>query len=179
LNEQDAAGKVDTGNMKKRKLIYVIVLLAVVAAFYYATPHPEPGAGLRAEKLCRKLLVEKENREALGWLQQSKPGDIRTIGEQSPEDSLEIVKGLYVAGANRAYVIEIERVPSYGETTNTVCVELPPTRSERIKLFKIESKTASNEGFDPVPDEGQSYLFLYKFKLSTWQILKAFLHVKN
>jgi hypothetical protein len=162
--------------MKKSKLIYTVLLLVVVAAYYSVLRHAARGEGLHADKLCKTLLAEKENREALSWLEQSKPGDIRTIGEQSPEDSLKIVKGLYSAGAVKTQVIEIERVAGYGETTNIVCVELPAAVSARRALFKIESKTASSQGFDPVPDEGQTYLFLYKFKLSIWQALRTLLH---
>lgn len=162
--------------MTKRKLTFPVLLLAVIAVFYSVMPHAERGEGLRADKQCRTLLAEKENREALSWLEQSKPGDIRTIGEQSPEESLKIVKGLYSAGAVKTQVIEIERVAGYGETTNIVCVELPAEASARKALFKIESRTASSQGFDPVPDEGQTYLFLYKFKLSFWQALRASLH---
>jgi hypothetical protein len=163
--------------MTRRKLIYLNLnlLLLVVAIFYFVIPHAERGDGLRADKLCRTLLTERENREALSWLEQSKPGDVRTIGEQSPEDSLKIVKDLYSAGALKTQVVEIDRVAGYGETTNIVCVELPEAASARKALFKIESKTASSQGFDPVPDEGQTYLFLYKFKLSIWQVLRRLL----
>jgi hypothetical protein len=172
LSRQNA----DSADMTKRKLTYPVLLFVVVAAFYFVMPHAERGEGLRADKLCRILLAEKENREALSWLEQSKPGDIRAIGEQSPEDSLKIVKGLYAAGAVKTHVIGIERVTGYGETTNIVCVELPTAASARKTFFKIESKTASNEGFDPVPDEGQTYLFLYKFKLTFWQVLRSLVH---
>jgi hypothetical protein len=166
----------NAADMTKKKLTYPVLLFVVVAAFYFAMPHAERGEGLRGDKLCRTLLAEKENREALSWLEQSKPGDIRTIGEQSPEDSLKIVKGLYSAGAVMTHVVGIERVTGYGESTNIVCVELPGAASTRKALFKIESKTASSEGFDPVPDEGQTYLFLYKFKLTFWQVLRSLVH---
>ena len=51
--------------------------------------------------------------------------------QPSTKDSLEIVKNLYAAGAAKAHVIKIERIAGHGETTNTVCVELPATRNER------------------------------------------------
>jgi len=165
--------------MKKWKWICAFMLGAILIGFYLITPRPEARTGLSADKLCRKLLLEKENQEALNWLQQSKPGDIRTIGEQNPEESLKIVRDLYSSGAVKAHVVEIERVAGYGETTNIVCVELPKETSSREKLFKAESKVASSEGFDPVPDEGQTYLFLYKFKLSPYQTLRTLLHLRN
>jgi hypothetical protein len=160
------------------KWIALLAILAVALGVgaYFMSPHSHPGDGIRADTTCRKLLAEKENREALSWLEQSKPGNIRTIGEQNPEESLKIVKNLYAAGAVKAHVVGIERDPQYGETTNIVCVELPVDHASRKQLFHIEAKVASNEGFDPVLDEGQTYLFLYKFKLSLGQYIRSLLH---
>lgn len=161
--------------MKKCKIICLAIVGAAFLGFYLTRPRPQPGTGLSADQQCRALLAEKENHEALSWIEQSKSGDVRTIGEQSPQQSLAIVKDLYSSGAVKAHVIGIQRVTGYGETTNIVCVELPTTgASTRKKLFKIESDVATSEGFDPVPDEGQTYLFLYKFKLSFWQFVRQF-----
>ena len=162
--------------MKKWKSIVPCIGLAVLLGLYSVAPHPEPGEGLRADNLCKTLLVEKENHEALTWLEQAKPGDIKTIGEQAPEESLRIVQNLYSAGALKAHVIEIERAAGYGETTNIVCVQLPTDPASRQRLFKIQSRIASSQGFDAVPDEGQTYLFLCKSKLSLGQYLRSLLH---
>jgi hypothetical protein len=162
--------------MKNWKVSLGFLALLVILGSYLITPRPEPGAGIGADKLCRKLLAENEHREALTWAKESKPGDLRTIGEQSPEESFKIINNLYTSGAISAQIVKIERVSGLGETSNIVCVELPTAPGSRVKLFKIEAKTASNEGFDPTPDEGQTYLFLSKFKLSRWQVLRALLH---
>src|SRR6516162_7138314 len=58
--------------MKKWKAICIGMFAAAVIGFYFVTPQPEAGAGLRADQLCKTLLAEKENREALSWLEQSK-----------------------------------------------------------------------------------------------------------
>ena len=149
----------------------------VILSAYLMHSRAQPGEGLGADQLCRKLLSEKENREALAWVKESRSGDIRTLGEQSPEESFAIIKNLYDSGAVKAQVVQIERVSGYGETSNIVCVELPAAPRSRQGLFKVEAKIASSGGFDPVPDEGQNYLFLYKFKLSGWHALRTFLHL--
>ena len=158
---------------KKATVIAVAIFCFVAVLDYFVPSHAEPGTGLSADQTCRKLLAEGENREALSWLQESKPGNIRTIGEQSPEESLRIVQVLYNAGAVKVHALKIDREAGFGETTNIVCVELPVASSARQKLFKIEAKTASSGGFDPVSDDGQTYLFLFKFKLSFWQAIRS------
>jgi hypothetical protein len=158
---------------RKITIVMVLVISCCVVVFTYFVPsRAEPGTGLRADATCRKLLAEGGNREALGWLQESKLGNIRTIGEQDPEESLRIVQSLYNSGAVTVRAVKIDREAGYGETTNIICVELPVASSARQKLFKIEAKTASNGGFDPVSDDGQTYLFLFKFKLSFSQIIR-------
>ncbi len=136
--------------------------------------HRDPGTGTSADRECRKLIADHGNREALGWLQESKPKNIRTLGEQSPSESLRIAQDLYDAGAVKVLAVKIDSEPGVGETTNIVCVEMPVGLDSRQRLFKIEVQQASDAGFDPVSDDGQTYLFLYKFKLSLWQIVRMF-----
>jgi hypothetical protein len=167
-------GQQMSSKTKKAAVIVVAIACAVAVLAYFIPSHAEPGTGLHADKTCRKLFAEGENREALSWLQESKPGNIRTIGEQSPEDSLRIVQSLYNSGAVKVHALKIDREADFGETTNVVCVELPGVSSARQKLFKIEAKIASSGGFDPVSDDGQTYLFLYKFKLSFWPAVRSF-----
>lgn len=145
-----------------------LAAMACVSLFYLAANHqspPEPGTGMGADRLCRKLLQEKTHVEALNWLRQSKRNDIRTVGEQSPSRSLKIVKRLYDAGALQVQAVELERVSGVGETTNTLCVELPHDAEKRKTLLKIEAKVAAAGGFDGVFDDGQDYMFLNGFKM--------------
>lgn len=128
-----------------------------------------PFDGPKADAFCADSLRTKDHVEALAWLQESKDGDIRTIGEQDPGTSLAIAKELYQSGAVRVHALEIERDPDLGQTTNTLIVELPLDPKQRALLFGIEARSARSDGFDPVPDVGQHYIFLHGFKLSFWQ----------
>ena len=78
----------------KSVAILIVAGLAVAICASFLVPPARPGDGLRADSLCRKLLADKENREALSWLEQSQPGNTRTIGDQDPEESLKIIRNL-------------------------------------------------------------------------------------
>jgi hypothetical protein len=156
----------------KQVLPITVLLVASVSFLLSLHDHPEPDAGKRADRLCRDLIAHKDNVEALSWLEQSRPGNERTLGEQDPASSLAIVRNLYDSGAQKVQAVGLERVPGVGETSNILCAELPEDKTKREKLFKIEARTASAEGFDPTPDQGQTYLFLFKFKLGFWQALR-------
>jgi len=146
----------------------LVAAVVCVSLFYLLVTRqspPEPGTGLSADRLCRKLLQEKPHVEALGWARQSKRNDIRTVGEQSPARSLKIIMRLYDAGAAQVQAVGLERVSGVGETTNTLCVELPHDAEKRKNLLKIEANVAAEGGFDGVFDDGQDYLFLHGFKM--------------
>ena len=129
-----------------------------------ADPSTRAGSGERQDPFCRKLLDTTTHREALAWVRESKPGDIRTIGEQSPPASVKIVERLYKQGAERVWVVDIEIYPNEGQSTNNLVIELPTDPTLRRKLFLLEARTAASGGFDPVSDDGQHYMFFYKFK---------------
>jgi len=152
-----------------RRWILVPVVICALTLVYFGLIHQsvaEPGSGLSADRLCRKLLQEKSHVEALAWMEHSKTNDIRTVGEQSPEHSLKIVKGLYASGAIQVQAVEVDRVAGVGETVNTLCVDLPRDPEKRKKLLAVEARVARAGGFDRVPDEGQQYMFLHGFKLT-------------
>ena len=129
-------------------------------------PPPEPGSGHTQDAFCRNLLDTKTHREALSWVAESKDHDIRTIGEQSPEDSLRTVQRLYADGATRVWAVDLETYPKEGQSTNILIVELPNDPKLRRQMFRLEAQVGASEGFDPVSDDGQHYMFLYKFKLT-------------
>lgn len=156
----------------RKQLAYLLAVLTSVT-LVSCSPAQESGAGLRQDPFCANLLQTKNHLEALDWLQQSKEGDIRTLGEQDPDASLAIVKQLYAAGATRVNAVGIERVPAAGQTSNTLIVEVPSQPQKRTELFAIEGRMARGQGFDPVPDEGQRYMFLHGFKLSFWQSVRT------
>ncbi|MGB8917503.1 MAG: hypothetical protein WCC89_11630 [Candidatus Sulfotelmatobacter sp.] len=128
-------------------------------------PPPEPGSGARQDPFCRKLLDTKTHQEALAWVKESKNHDVRAIGEQSPEESLNIVERLYQEGSERVWVVDLEIYPNEGQSTNKLVIELPTDPKLRRKIFLLEARVAASGGFDPVSDDGQHYMFLYKFKL--------------
>jgi hypothetical protein len=160
-------------NRKQIFLGFALAAAASVAAWHFLPSRPEPGSGLPGDRTCKNFLARENQREALGWLQESRPGDIRTLGEQTSEDSLKIVQQLYSAGAVSVHAVKIDRVAGVGETVNVVCVELPAAGDGRPRLFKFEAGMANSAGFDPVSDDGQTYLFLANFKLSPWQIVRS------
>lgn len=147
------------------------LLLTIVAAaflgwlFFVRIPPPEPGSGAHADPFCRKLLDTKTHKEALAWVKESKDRDIRTIGEQSPETSLKIVERLYREGAEKVWAVDLQTYPNEGQSTNILVIELPTDPAPRRTLFLLEARVAASSGFDPVSDDGQRYMFLYKFKL--------------
>ena len=143
-----------------------IVAAAFLGWFFFVwIPSPQPGSGGDQDPFCRKLLDTKTHREALEWVNESKDRDIRTIGEQSPDESLKIVERLYQEGAERVWAIDPQIYPNEGQSTNNLVVELPRDPKFRRKLFRLEARVAASEGFDLVSDDGQHYMFLYKFKL--------------
>jgi hypothetical protein len=148
---------------------WLLFVSFVAAAFlgwflFVRIPSPEPGSGAHQDPFCRKLLDTKSHREASEWVKESREHDIRTIGEQSPEESLRIVERLYQEGAGRVWVVDLEIYPNEGQSTNSLVIELPTDPKLRRKLFRLEARVAASEGFDPVSDDGQHYMFLYKFK---------------
>jgi hypothetical protein len=134
--------------------------------FFVRIPSPDPCSGRGADQFCRDLLEKKTHREAMSWVGESKDHDVRTIGEQDPKESLAIVKRLYDDGAKQVWAVGLELYPNEGQSTNTLIVELPNEPKLRKTLFHLEARCAASEGFAPVSDDGQHYMFLYKFKLA-------------
>jgi hypothetical protein len=158
----------------KRIFLALIVFMAATGLLLWLFPdRVEPDAGNASDKLCADLLTHKEHVEALSWLQQSRPGNERTLGEHDPAHSLAIVESLYDSGARKVHALDIDKEPGIGETANILCTELPDDKAKRQKLFKIEARKASAEGFSPMPDQGQAYLFMFKFKLGLWEMLSS------
>ncbi len=164
-------GKIETRNKivshpQARKLVTLMIVLLSLAPFS-GCRRPERGSGSQQDPFCEKLLQDSKNkREALQWINESRSGDVRTLGEQSPEKSAAFVRNLYTSGAKQVWAVDIESDPQLGQSTNILIVELPVDRDARMKLFKIEDDVAASGGFDPVSDEGQHYMFLSKFKSS-------------
>lgn len=92
-------------------LISAALVVAFLGWFFFVhIPSPEPGSGAKQDPFCRELLQTKTHREALAWVKESREHDIRTIGEQSPEESSKIVERLYHDGAERAWAVDLESI---------------------------------------------------------------------
>lgn len=76
------------------------------------------------------------------------------------------MKRLYASGAEKVWAGDLEFYPNDGQSTNILIVELPIEPNLRKQLFRLEARVAASEGFDPVSDDGQHFMFLYKFKLT-------------
>jgi hypothetical protein len=122
-----------------------------------------------------RILAENKHREARAWIGEGKPGDERNLGEQTPAESRAIVDDLYLRGAVDVQVVGAQNVTGFGQTSNILVVQLPTDRAARGRLFDREGELARNEGFDGAFDEGQRYLFLYKFKMTIGQMARALL----
>ena len=155
----------------RRLVVLALVALAALALFARArqpSRHPEARpenqhmADNGQDSFCERLLSTKPHREAKLWMAEQQPGGIRTIGEQSQEDSRAIVETLYALGAVDVQAIDIQVEPE-GETCNDLIVTLPQHPEQRKQLFAFEAKVGRAGGFDPVADNKQRYMFLHEF----------------
>lgn len=98
---------------------------------------------------------------ALGWLASSSDAATRTLGEFETDLSLELVQRLLAFGAANVLAVQIESSPSDDhKTTNHILIQLPSDPGARARLFAFEGAYARDQGFDPLPDHGQEYLYL-------------------
>lgn len=154
----------------KSKIAKLVGLIAAIITVVLMKPLlfpaiPEPGSGKEADSFCSNILAKKNHKEARQWLNEATKSDIRTIGEKNSSGSRNIVERLYNMGAVNVEAADIDRVTGYGETTNVLIVQLPDDPVKRKKLFSYEAKISSANGFDPTSDDGQKYMFLFKFTL--------------
>src|SRR5262245_16396964 len=111
----------------KRLITWTAVVLSAVIAFHFwpgLLSAPEPGSGRRQDEHCQRVLNEGKHQEARAWLAQSKAGDLRNIGEQTPAESRAIVERLYSLGALDVQAAVISP-RSGGEWSNILIVQLP------------------------------------------------------
>jgi hypothetical protein len=68
------------------------------------------------------------------------------------------------------WAVDLEIYPNEGQSTNILVVELLSDAKLRKNWFQLEARVAASEGFDPVNDDRQHYMFLYKFKLHPFHL---------
>lgn len=110
------------------------------------------------DAFCLKHLAGPNKAEARSWLAADAS---RNLGEHEPAESVAIVEDLYRRGAVEVIAVEIESGLD-ADTTDSLVVVLPTDATIRAQVFAFQDDYESE--FDPTPDEGQKYLFLYKFK---------------
>ena len=124
------------------------------------TPDPRAGPTTPSDEFELQLLAGAAVREALVWLEETREPS-RSLGEATGQDeSIRFVKELYDLGAVTVHAVEIDGVPTEDQNTGKLVIELPQDQEKRDKLLDFCGELAEEQGFDPVPDVGQRYLFL-------------------
>jgi hypothetical protein len=111
------------------------------------------------EQFIRDRLEDPHSQkaEALQWLEASQGKN--TLGQlSSTQDSIDLVKAIYAAGAEAVMAIEID---DYGGEQNAgkLIIKLPADKTLRQRVFEWHGKQAESLGFDGEQDIGQSHLF--------------------
>jgi hypothetical protein len=114
------------------------------------------------KSFCESLISASNAKEARGWLQSGGKREF-TLGElSSTKESLALVEEVYALGAVRVTAVEIGDYPDMGGCQNTgkLVIELPDAQSKRTKVLAWASKIAEEQGFDPLADTGERYVFV-------------------
>ena len=112
----------------------------------------------------RERLEDQDSKksEALSWLE---AGDGKnTLGElPTSDESVELVREVYEAGAEEVLAIEIDEYDEqdgiYGNTGKLI-LRLPSEAAARQRVFEWCAKQAEKQGFDGPKDEGQTHVFV-------------------
>ncbi len=111
------------------------------------------------DEFIGELLSDNNKQEAISWLKASSEECEHVLGEMSNEESLGMIQELYALGQTIAWAVEIDEDEDLAGTGKLV-LELPSEQEERVSVFRWADEWASRLGFDPVPDTGQSHLFV-------------------
>lgn len=112
----------------------------------------------------RKRLEDQNSKksEALSWLEGGEGRN--TLGElPTADESVELVREVYKAGAEKVLAIEIHEYDEpdgvYGNTGKLI-LRLPSEPAARQRVFEWCAKQAEMQGFDGPRDEGQTHVFV-------------------
>jgi hypothetical protein len=118
------------------------------------------GESGRETNVIRQLL-QSRRRDAAEWLGEAADLDSRCIGPLDRERASALVRQLVKLGAVRVLAVELQTTPgTTSESTNHLLVELPDGLGARQRLFEFEADHAIAQGYDPVGDTGEQYLYL-------------------
>jgi hypothetical protein len=105
---------------------------------------------------------DSKKAEALAWLEGS--AGKNTLGElMTTDESIDIIKAAYEAGAEEIFAIEIDEYDESDgvyENTGKLIVRLPSDASARERVVQWCAKQAEAQGFDGEKDEGQTHIFV-------------------
>jgi hypothetical protein len=107
-------------------------------------------------------LLATDKAPALEWLRASSETSKRNLGEMETDISIEFVQAQHDLGA--AAVLAVRITDTYGcddQTSNDIVIQLPSDPDSRARLFSFARSHATDLGFDPEPDFGQSHLWLW------------------
>lgn len=123
-----------------------------------ATPDVATGRSKEEEEdWLKKLLGAGKHAEALSWLRNSNG----ILGEGIPDaEAIELIEGLYNAGAEEVIAIEIDQDLDGEENTGTLVVKLDDNTGHREKVLRICNACGADLGFDADRDVGQRYLLV-------------------
>ena len=111
------------------------------------------------DEFIDELLADGNKQEALVWLKGSTDECERLLGEMTNEESLSMIQELYSLGQTKAWAVEIDEDDDL-EGTGKLVLELPTVPEERERVIAWGAEWATQLGFDPTPDTGQSHLFV-------------------
>jgi hypothetical protein len=112
------------------------------------------------DSFCEAFLQKPNTHEALSWLK-NKRWTERNIGELNHRDSLAVVRTLYKLGAKLVVAVDLDEEIALSETCDSLVVVLPPGIRSRRQVVQWCSGHSVEQGFDPIVDEGQRYVFLW------------------
>jgi hypothetical protein len=121
---------------------------------------PELQRDLHDKKIA-EFRAKPNQREAREWLATTPVGKTRWLGEMTSEDSVEIVRKGYAAGAENITAVDVQTDEDGNQTTNYLIVRVPSEGSKRRRVFKWSNELAEESGIDGDEDWGQSELFIF------------------
>jgi hypothetical protein len=110
--------------------------------------------------LIAKFLTDPESEEAQSWLENANEEDGRNIFEFDPDASLAMVREVYALGAVKVLAVDIDREPDM-QNTNCLILELSTDPPSRASVIGWANDRATECGFEPGRDSGQSHIFVY------------------
>ena len=111
--------------------------------------------------LVAKLLRSRHKSEALRWLLGSQPSKRRALGGfRGAKPSVNLVRGLYTAGAVKVFAVEIKSGPTGSQRTEKLVLELPTDAKLRASIFRWCKRQGAKVGYSPENDGGEKHLYL-------------------